>query len=403
MGLPRVQLMLNFTAGHLRLTDLSLLRPFYDINNCNGFSFEADYEAMKIFNITTKSLCLSCMLIGLFTQSASAQLLKEINKGLREVNNTTREVKKLTNSFKKETKPSSNKPSKVNAGSSDTLRNKTQGRTITRTPTRNSTRQAKEIEPEFVPECLSGDCDNGFGKMQFEKEIYEGYFKNGLCDGKGMTVLNSGTIFKGDFYKGKLHGNITRTDPDGTVFKGAYVDGAISGLGVRTRDGLAVLAYFNRYMEQDYHRQLTMNQLKYHQDTTYARFNKCNCLTRQDFSLPTVEWVDVKYNVFNGYGVKTGERTESDLELSSIKVQGYVNNTDHNIYIRAYRKHYFEERNAYEFIDDSYVVKPGNEVMGNYRRKPSASLRDYFAENYVFLGQYCGKEVTPCNPTTKRR
>ena len=357
---------------------------------------------MKVFDIKTSPLILSFILISVLYQPSHAQLLKEINKALREVNNTTREVEKLTNSFKKEAKPSSNKPSKVNAGSSDTLRNKTPSRVTTRT--RNSTRQAKEIKPEFVPECLSGDCDNGFGKMQFEKEIYEGYFKNGLCDGKGKAVLNSGTIFIGDFYKGKLHGNITRTDPDGTLFKGAYVNGAISGLGVRTRDGLAVLAYFNRYMEQDYHRQLTMNQLKYHQDTTYARFNKCNCLTRQDFSLPTVEWVDVKYHVFNGYGVKTGERTESDLELSSIKVQGYVNNTDHNIYIRAYRKHYFEERNAYEFIDDSYVVKPGKEVMGNYRRKPSGPLRDYFAENYIFLGQYCGKEVTPCNPpTTKHR
>ncbi|MEZ0542634.1 DUF7477 domain-containing protein [Fibrella arboris] len=197
--------------------------------------------------------------------------------------------------------------------------------------------------------CISGDCQNGLGKMQWGDAIYEGEFKNGR----------------------------------------------ISGFGVRTRDGLPVVGYFNEWMEQDYHRQLTMDQLKSNQDLVYAQFKKCDCLVRKEFSLPTIEWESVKYDVINfinGYGVKVGETLRTKTNINSIPVEGYINNTDHNVYIRAYRKHYFSGRQVYEYIDDSYVVKPGKEVMGNYRRKPgSSSLRDYFAENYVFLGQYCDK------------
>jgi hypothetical protein len=73
-------------------------------------------------------------------------------------------------------------------------------------------------------ECISGNCDNGYGKYIFWREgavesdqiIYEGGFKNGKFDGKGNITCNFGAFEGdiGDFFvygswkNGKLDGNV---------------------------------------------------------------------------------------------------------------------------------------------------------------------------------------------------
>jgi len=61
-------------------------------------------------------------------------------------------------------------------------------------------------------ECMEGDCDNGFGTGFTEDNlIYEGEWKGGVPDGKGILYLSKGKVVKGIWEKGKL----VKEEPEG--------------------------------------------------------------------------------------------------------------------------------------------------------------------------------------------
>lgn len=74
-------------------------------------------------------------------------------------------------------------------------------------------------QPQSFPICISGDCNNGFGKASYKtisndtlKDEYEGNFVNGLPNGYGEKTYISGKytyIKKGNFSAGYLNGQGT--------------------------------------------------------------------------------------------------------------------------------------------------------------------------------------------------
>ena len=55
-------------------------------------------------------------------------------------------------------------------------------------------------------QCLSGDCQNGFGKFNFGFAIYEGNFVSGKPNGQGTMDYGGGEKFVGNFKDGQEDG-----------------------------------------------------------------------------------------------------------------------------------------------------------------------------------------------------
>lgn len=56
-------------------------------------------------------------------------------------------------------------------------------------------------------QCLSGNCQDGEGKMDFGYAVYTGSFKNGLPHGTGTMDYGGGDKYAGSFLDGKEDGN----------------------------------------------------------------------------------------------------------------------------------------------------------------------------------------------------
>jgi hypothetical protein len=80
--------------------------------------------------------------------------------------------------------------------------------------------------------CISGDCNNGYGKFGFANAVYEGYFKNGKREGKGKTIAWDGGTYEGEYLNDLPNGKGKYTFSNGTVYEGYWVNGNKSGQGI---------------------------------------------------------------------------------------------------------------------------------------------------------------------------
>jgi hypothetical protein len=277
--------------------------------------------------------------------------------------------------------------------------------------------------------CISGDCQTGYGTQLTYNAKYEGNFKNGKREGQGKMEYTKGT-YKGNKYEGHFsnddfngfgkmtfapnisgrayyEGNYVNSmrqgqgkmvSNEGVVYAGNFSRDQFWGLGKRIYKGISNLNYWRYFSVSDV-QALPFNVLKTHQDTMFAKLKKCDCLEKKNFSILGWAYNNVNYDVINTYtGRKVGEKTESELGATSLEVDGYINNTDHDIYIRCYRKRSYKDRDATEYVDDSYIVAPGQKIMTNYRVQPQPGefYYVYFADTFVYLGQYCDKSAPDC-------
>ena len=280
--------------------------------------------------------------------------------------------------------------------------------------------------------CLSGDCQNGVGVQKSDFGVYEGQFQNGLAHGKGKFTFTSGrydkVVYTGGFARGLFNGkgrfDYTNTRSAEKYDEGTFVEGTLNGQGIRvSKSGVVCsgnfeygnitgivtcinpgrgekIPRFGYLYALSNTRGLTMDVLKYHQDTLFSDFKKCQCLEKKKFNLPSWQWTEEKYNEYNGFGDKVGEGSSPNLNFSNPEFNGLMNNTDHNIYIRGYLENYYRDRNVTEYEDASYQLSPGSIAMSNYRLppQPGETYAGYFAGKFVFLGQYCDKDMPDCKP-----
>lgn len=97
-------------------------------------------------------------------------------------------------------------------------------------------------QKEDIKGCVSGNCANGFGKMEFPSgNMYEGNFKNYQFHGKGKMSFASGNYIEavfenhlpktGDFYYKESDTKFTGSfGPDGQPLTGTYVSAATTGI-----------------------------------------------------------------------------------------------------------------------------------------------------------------------------
>jgi hypothetical protein len=81
-------------------------------------------------------------------------------------------------------------------------------------------------------QCISGDCDNGYGIALFPekgKARYSGQFQNQKPHGSGKAEYGDGSIYEGEWRSGKWHGQGTMTLASGTKLMGTWQDSRFIG------------------------------------------------------------------------------------------------------------------------------------------------------------------------------
>ncbi|QCX40955.1 hypothetical protein FF125_00005 [Aureibaculum algae] len=92
--------------------------------------------------------------------------------------------------------------------------------------------EEKQESKVIIEECISGNCKNGKGTMQYQTGVYEGYWKSGLREGEGKYTWTNGDIYEGQWMQDKRHGLGVYVWHDGSKYKGNYSYGIRSGYGL---------------------------------------------------------------------------------------------------------------------------------------------------------------------------
>ena len=83
--------------------------------------------------------------------------------------------------------------------------------------------------------CISGDCENGYGKYITDSDIiYKGEWRNGDCHGLGTMTFPDGEKYVGEFKDDKRHGQGTYTYASGNEYVGEWKDDMRHGQGTYT-------------------------------------------------------------------------------------------------------------------------------------------------------------------------
>ena len=84
------------------------------------------------------------------------------------------------------------------------------------------------------------DLKDGNGRLEYldSGDIYEGEFKNGEINGKGLFIWSNNQQYYGDFVNGVMHGKGKYKWPDGFEYEGDYNNGIKEGMGTyKYKDG----------------------------------------------------------------------------------------------------------------------------------------------------------------------
>ncbi len=120
----------------------------------------------------------------------------------------------------------------------------TGGTTQTTSMNTSSTTNQKPVTTTQIPQtttqnnnntstlgCLSGNCNNGWGKWQYENGEYEGFWVNGKRTGYGLYNWKTEGSYVGFFNENKLEGYGSYENKEGLIKRGIYTGGMLNGLG----------------------------------------------------------------------------------------------------------------------------------------------------------------------------
>ena len=70
--------------------------------------------------------------------------------------------------------------------------------------------------------CISGDCENGYGKYRWSTHTQEGEWRNGEANGYAIYIANDGFKYEGYYKNHKRNGFGKATWPDGRIYEGQW-------------------------------------------------------------------------------------------------------------------------------------------------------------------------------------
>ena len=85
----------------------------------------------------------------------------------------------------------------------------------------------------------------GKGKMNLDKYYYIGEFKEGKFDGKGKLFKNNNLFYEGDFIDGKFNGKGTLFNGNSIIYEGNFINNNFEGEGIYyQQDGYFLIGNF---------------------------------------------------------------------------------------------------------------------------------------------------------------
>lgn len=82
-------------------------------------------------------------------------------------------------------------------------------------------------------QCLQGDCSNGYGKFRYRSgAIYEGDFRQGKSNGKGILTFTNGNKYLGDWQDSHRQGQGKLLFREGHTYVGGFVKSKMRGKGI---------------------------------------------------------------------------------------------------------------------------------------------------------------------------
>ncbi|MDC0189431.1 hypothetical protein OAJ42_00935 [Flavobacteriales bacterium] len=88
------------------------------------------------------------------------------------------------------------------------------------------------LAPSFlISQCLSGDCENGFGEYKFKNGVYEGNFVAGDLFGQGTFTTKRGYSYEGQWNSNKKGGFAKEIIKKGGTYKGNFSNNLRHGSG----------------------------------------------------------------------------------------------------------------------------------------------------------------------------
>ncbi|REE80814.1 hypothetical protein BX611_2469 [Lutibacter oceani] len=81
-------------------------------------------------------------------------------------------------------------------------------------------------------QCISGDCENGFGKMQYNDGYFEGFFINSQPNKLGLMHYSNGNYYFGQLSNSKFNGLGFIQYKNGQSYVGNWFNGNLHGQGI---------------------------------------------------------------------------------------------------------------------------------------------------------------------------
>jgi hypothetical protein len=85
--------------------------------------------------------------------------------------------------------------------------------------------------------CVRGDCQNGFGKYQYENGYYDGFWLDGMKNGYGLYSWTDIGDYIGNWVNDQMDGYGVYTADNDDVIKGIFRNGQLNGVGVTNTAG----------------------------------------------------------------------------------------------------------------------------------------------------------------------
>ncbi len=104
-------------------------------------------------------------------------------------------------------------------------------------------RSGMKLVPMGTPgdvNCVSGDCSNGYGTVEYDNGSYTGYFRDGMRHGYGVYSWNNGLRYEGSWDHGLQDGMGKITWPSGEYFFGEFRRGRQDGYGLEVHPDYVV-------------------------------------------------------------------------------------------------------------------------------------------------------------------
>lgn len=208
---------------------------------------------------------------------------------------------------------------------------------------------SQPVAPKYI--CISGNCIDGKGKLDYGKnQIYEGDFKNGMCEGTGIFIAENRVTYKGQFSKNLYHGKGLITFSDGRTYEGDWKNDKKNGEGIYK---FASSAVYIGHFEND----------------SRSGFGK---MTYESGDVYEGNWIDDKRNGKGVMHYKSGDFYDGDWKNDLMLGQGIYKFASSEVYIGNFENDKF---NGF----GKFTHQNGTAYEGNWKD----GLRDGIHKEYV--------------------